>query len=712
MATSDLQKLIRAYSLLAASCDDLRIIAGDVSREWIASEIESDVALREIPTAVFRTVRGQDILAEELYSADNIDPTSIDPAAIDIDSAAPNRRINSNRLPKLEPLIDAAILSGVLLLGVQRYGCKGRGCPEIGNDLIVATIVRDTLHRKHYHSALLPQECCEVTEELIRERFGDTVLAHLQAINRFSELFEKSLQHSDAPATAIPACYANAIAAMEVSRLRLTARAAGDQIFSTLDERKRDELQGKGIKLDGEFPERTFLQTDYRRARAALAMTGVDHATLREPVTSTLMTAIDDALDDPAKVRRLVGRRGKAIHDVHNNLPMMEYFNAAEHPDDIATVHVAALELMRHLDKCRRKAYNTMLAHAFHIAGAIEDSVGDSLQPRLASMALLHDIVEDGSLSVAGYDQSLHKLKLRFGGPLAAMVAELTDSSSHLDGEKKAQITLQWPHIAQPEKQYNVDRFSTMHLRPTDDETPYTLEGIIVKLSDTAVTFEEGIRNPELMAGWWRHSGARIYWAQKMRGAIVHPLIERLELEILDSETATHYHTAEAALAPETLNSLRHLLHNILLWSDRYAVTNLAILADEFGLTDAEHRRLQESFFNRNVSEEQFANDIIEKLLSDARLDAQIAAGVELEKSLVTLYEFSEGKMATRNLSTFMSYRQTALWRDNVREQLRLDIPLEEREADRDSILTLYRQCMADAPKTSASYSLDTVQLK
>ena len=80
-----------------------------------------------------------------------------------------------------------------------------------------------------------------------------------------------------------------------------------------------------------------------------------------------------------------------------------------------------------------------------------------------------------------------------------------------------------------------------MHLRPTDGETPYTLEGIIVKLSDTAVTFEEGIRNPELMAGWWRHSGARIFWAQNMRGAIVHPLIERIEHEILDSETAPHY---------------------------------------------------------------------------------------------------------------------------------------------------------------------------
>ena len=159
MATSDLQKLIRAYGLLAARCDHLRIIAGSVSREWIASEIESDVCLKDIPESVLASVRGQDILAEELFQGVDIDPASIDATHMRSRIAQCDNRINSNRLPKLEPVINAAVLAGNLLLGVQRYGARGRGCPTVDNDLIVATIVRPTLGRKHYHSALLPREC-------------------------------------------------------------------------------------------------------------------------------------------------------------------------------------------------------------------------------------------------------------------------------------------------------------------------------------------------------------------------------------------------------------------------------------------------------------------------------------------------------------------------------------------------------------------------
>ena len=386
-------------------------------------------------------------------------------------------------------------------------------------------------------------------------------------------------------------------------------------------------------------------------------------------------------------------------------MPVLEYFNATEYPDDIATVHVAALELMRYLDKCRRKAYNTMLAHAFHIASAIEGSLGESLRTRMACIALLHDVVEDGSLSVAGYDQSLHKLKLRFGGPMAAMVAELTDSNSHLDGEKKAEVTLEWPHIEQPERQYNVDRFSTMHLRPTDDATPYTLEGIIVKLTDTAVTFEEGIRNPELMSGWWRHSGARIYWAESMRGAIVNPLIERLHLEILDSETAVFYHTRETALPEERLKSLRQLVSDVLIWADRYSVINLAILADEFALDDDEHQALQADFVNVDMTGQDFASTYLDTLLNDERLAACIDAGHVSDKGFVTLYRYEEGKPPVRDYTTLLKYRDTALWRLNIREQLRLPNSIEEREADRAAVLQLYRDCQRKLLRPMRSYA-------
>ena len=59
-----------------------------------------------------------------------------------------------------------------------------------------------------------------------------------------------------------------------------------------------------------------------------------------------------------------------------------------------------------------------------------------------ATIAILHDVVEDGSRHIAGYDQSLGHIKRRFGGPLAAMVSELTDAESSLAAHKKAEATL------------------------------------------------------------------------------------------------------------------------------------------------------------------------------------------------------------------------------------------------------------------------------
>ncbi|MEM7208024.1 MAG: hypothetical protein AAF434_09385 [Pseudomonadota bacterium] len=705
MALSDLQKLIRAYNLLAASCDDQRALVGTVSRSWIASEIERDIPLSEISKGLLASVRGRDILAKELFPDADVDPASVDPFTTALPDALADIRINSNRLPKLEPTINAAVLAGTVLLGVQRYGNKGKGREEIEHDLIVAALIVDCIGRRHYHSALLTCDCVRIDDAMIESTLGAEVLAHVAAIRAYETAFAHALEQPDEVVANIPPAYANVIAARALGHLRLSARAAGDQIISTLDDAKLDELRSKGINTDGEFPERVFLEHDYRIAQAALALPGIDHAALREPIESTLMMAVGDVLEDAGKVRRLVGRRGKAIHDVHNNLPMLEYYDATEHPNDIATVHVAALELMRYLDKCRRKAYNTMLAHAFHIAGAIEASLGASMQPRLASMALLHDVVEDGSHSVAGYDQSLHKLRLRFGGPLAAMVAELTDSQSHLDGEKKAQLTLQWPHIAQPEKQYNVDRFSTMHLQPTDGEQPYTLEGIVVKLCDTAVTFEEGIRNPELMSGWWRHSGARIYWAQCTRGAIVNPLIERLHDEILDSETAMHYFNADTALSREMIQCLRHLLRNVMLWADRYTTMNLSILSNEFALDDHERSALFTAFFDRDMTPEVFSNNFVESMLTDERLADQVKRGALPDKSFVTLYRYCEDKPAERDLRNFIAYRQSALWRMNIREQLKCDWDVDRAEADRDIVLELYRQCLRDSHRKNDSHA-------
>ena len=71
-------------------------------------------------------------------------------------------------------------------------------------------------------------------------------------------------------------------------------------------------------------------------------------------MSHTLMLAVKEVLDDPDKRMQLVGRRGRAVHEVHNNLPLIESFDAAAWPNDLNTLHLAALEVTRHLDKCRR----------------------------------------------------------------------------------------------------------------------------------------------------------------------------------------------------------------------------------------------------------------------------------------------------------------------------------------------------------------------
>jgi len=85
----DLQHLARAYGLLAGTCDSERVIAGTISRRWIAAEVEHAVPLAALPRALFDTQRGRDLLATELFDDQNLDPESINLEAIDIGRAGP-----------------------------------------------------------------------------------------------------------------------------------------------------------------------------------------------------------------------------------------------------------------------------------------------------------------------------------------------------------------------------------------------------------------------------------------------------------------------------------------------------------------------------------------------------------------------------------------------------------------------------------------------
>ncbi|MDQ5984544.1 MAG: hypothetical protein CSYNP_00239 [Syntrophus sp. SKADARSKE-3] len=669
---TDEKKLLRAYHLLASTIDNHRIIVGAVTRDWVKSEIEKNVPINDIPSQTWNTVVGRDILKTELYPDESIDLQEINITDSDLKRIASRITINTNRLSKLEPLINAAVLSGAILCGARMFGDNIKSC-SIDNDLIIATIIHYTAGKEDRFSALLPSEYKKVDDSYIREYFGENVLQHLKELLRYLELFNDAYENGTVSSLEIPGDYANAIAAIMVSTLRLTARAAGDAIFSTLDEEKKMELRERGIEPDGDFPERRYLEHDFLKAKAALKLKGVDYKTIREPLTSTLMTAVGDALTDTDKRKRLCGRRGKALHDVHVNLPIMEYYNATEAPNSLGTLHVAALESMRHLDRGRRKGNATMLAHALRVAGIVAEVMGTSFSPVMATVAILHDIVEDGQQFVIGYDQSAEKVKLRFGAPVAAMVCEVTDSKSRTDGSRKALATYLHPALVFPEKQYDVSRFVEMHTKPTDSDIPYTLPGIITKLIDTLVTQEEGIRDPDIMIDWWRHSGIRIFWHQNTKGNITRNLIERLALEVKLSQVDVNYYRRNDAVPQELLGHIRNLLNPVLDTDDIYTVQNLAILANEYRLNEKERQQLISSFFNPQINSDQFETNIVESLLADARLESAIASGHVPSKAYVALYRKVKEPPEPRDSSTFLGYRKSALRRREIRAELGLD---------------------------------------
>ncbi|MGQ7845107.1 hypothetical protein ACUNV4_11565 [Granulosicoccus sp. 3-233] len=670
---TDLVKLVRAYGVLAGTSDMERVIAGTLSREWIAKEVERLVPLSSLPRRLFDTQRGRDLLAAELFAKQDIDPETIKPEALDARITGSGRMINTNRLPKLEPIIHQAVLAANMLLGVRLYGSHGRGTRSMSHDLIVATMLQDSYGKLHRYSAFSSHDHEVVDDTYVFTWFGDSVgklvVTVAEYLAAFNEAVESRIPIPDPPSPEI----GTAIAAIQASRLRLVARAAGDQVISFMDREQRQELEAVGVDCDADFPERPLLEKHYELTVKAFKLPGVDHYALREPLRNTLLMAVRDALDDPAKRERLSGRRGKAVHEVHINLPVMEYFVVSEAPNSIEAVHVASLEMMRSLEKGRRKSLSSMAAHAFRISAIAERVLGRALEPLIVTLAMLHDVVEDGSMRVTGYGHSLRKIQFRFGGPIAAMVSELTDSSVHSAGANKANLTLKQPHLLLPQAQYNVGRFTDMTVKATEAEVPYTLAGIVIKLLDTVVSLEEGIRDPELMSGHWRHSGARIYWAERDRGAIVSPLVERLLIELKASQADPKYSTRPHHVNAVRLRAGLAIVETILMYQDMYATQNLAILANEFGLDSVERETLISLFNDRNVNAEQFSERVLQGLLNDQRLLDNIEAGELPCIGFTTLYAKDATLESPRNEETFIAYRNSALRRQEIRRELAID---------------------------------------
>ena len=670
---TDLVKLVRAYGVLAGTGDMERIIAGSLSRDWIATEVEHLVPLNSLPEKFFKTQRGRDLLAAELFAKQDIDPETIRPEELAVETKRHRSMINTNRLPKLEPCIHSAVLAANMLLGVRLYGNHGLGMPSMSHDLIVAAMLQDTLGKPYRYSAISSSDHEIIDDTYIFTWFGDSVASNVRVLRDYLDSFEAAVA-AGVPAAAPPSVeIATAVAALQASRLRLTARAAGDQVISFLQAEQRQELAEIGVDVDSEFPERPYLERDYTRTVVAFGLTGVDHYALREPLRNTLVMAVRDVLDDPSKRERLSGRRGKAVHEVHINLPIMEYFVAAEAPNSIETVHLASLEMMRSLEKGRRKSLSTMSAHAFRISAIAERVLGRALEPLIITLAMLHDVVEDGSLRVTGFGHSLRKIQFRFGGPIAAMVSELTDSNVHTAGASKARLTLKQPHLLSPRAQYNTDRYTRMDVQPTESKEPYTLSGIVIKLLDTVVSLEEGIRDPELMSGYWRNSGARIFWAERVRGAIVTPLMERLLIELKASQIDPRYNSRPHHVNTVQLRAGLAMLDTVMMYQDLYATQNLAILAGEYDLHSSQRDTLISLFYDSNVDEEQFQLRVLDDLLDDSQLHDAVVAGRLHCIGYSVLYGKEANVQSPRDESTFLSYRSSAMRRQEIRRELQLD---------------------------------------
>jgi len=128
------------------------------------------------------------------------------------------------------------------------------------------------------------------------------------------------------------------------------------------------------------------------------------------------------------------------------------------------------------------------------------------------------------------------------------------------------------------------------------------------------------------------------------------------------------------------------LLDTAMMYLDLYVTQNLAIVAFEYGLDTVQRDTLISLFYDPNVNDEQFESRVLTDLLDDKKLIKSIEAGVLECIAHSTLY----GKDATldsdRDESTFKAYRDSALRRHAVRQELQLDT------ADKLSALALRKE--------------------
>jgi len=212
------------------------------------------------------------------------------------------------------------------------------------------------------------------------------------------------------------------------------------------------------------------------------------------------------------------------------------------------------------------------------------------------------------------------------------------------------------------------------------------------------------------MNGHWKHSGARIYWAERDRGAIVRPLLERLLIELKDSQADPTYSTRPHHVNTVRLRAGSAIIETVLMYEDMYVSQNLAILASEYGLNHAQRDLLSTLFYDGNLDADQFSERVLDNMLNDQVLRDSIKLGHLCCLGYTTLYPKDATLDSDRNVDTFLEYRSSALRRQQIRRELGLDTPekLTGLALRQEQVLRMYDRCIA---KPDADCSVEIAAL-
>jgi len=434
---------------------------------------------------------------------------------------ATGETIDSNSLPKEEPTINGALLTGVTLVDsaprLLNQSVPGQALSEEETrqmDIIIACVLLPA-YRHPY--GRLGEPPVTVDEAFISKRFGTEVLRHLNAVDAGCKEIYESVEGSG-KAPDIAPDYHNAVAAILASRLRLAMRTVGEGLMNDeLDHNGRPLLSSYRNNTLGQtygFPDaRSYLKRYVELARAAIRLDGVDRE-LRQKVGQQLVLPAAAVISSfEVGPECLVGKHG-AIPVYQNVLDLVRLGFDGAHP--FATALGVYFEQARYAERSRRRDGEPLAAHSLRVEESLRPAL-ERLTPTMWRAAIFHDYVEDNIWDTA------HPATLVKRAGLAALIAfELSDPPGRgIDDVEKARKfrdvertpRLMWARelFTDIRRRCGEEEFLNIVIRPANPDYPYSLEAAILKLADFMDTMGIGLCFSERMGkGGWEQSGRRV----------------------------------------------------------------------------------------------------------------------------------------------------------------------------------------------------------